>query len=126
MLPRSPAQPGWKSRALAPPGRHPRDVLSLTPGPGFSHQVDVAVVQASRGVGEVDVLENAQCLTRRARQHFCMYAFFIDGDEFARFDFAHEGRAETIQCARLRGDNPVLPDASQAQWAQPPWITCSI
>ena len=47
---------------------------------GFAHIVDVGVVEAAGGFGEVDMFEHAQGMLWQTDQDFGVHTVFIDGD----------------------------------------------
>ena len=77
--------------------------------------VDAAAVNDGIGTREINELEDAHAVMARAGHLIGMNPLFVDDDDFARLNIAHERRADGIQRAALRRKHHIVADSAHAQ-----------
>ena len=71
------------------------------------------------GPCEVHVLEDAERLPPSGQRLGRVQAVLVDDDELAGTDIALVDRADQVERARLRGDDPVVPPLEPAERERP-------
>ena len=67
------------------------------------------------GAREIDVFENAEARLRRPERAAAVDSLGVDHHHFARFDLAHEFRADDVERAGFRRQNPTVTDLAKNQ-----------